>query len=833
MPDFQNPAAFLLLLIIPAFYALRILNIFSKLTFPAVLCDWNGKEFDWNDKPRKVLSFISSLFAVLGLIFVITAFADPVISHEEKVFTSLGSDVVFVVDTSPSMAAKDMDGFQRIEAAKNTINNVTQENAGIRFGIVALGSEAAVIVPPTTDYSIFQNGLSNISVGILGNGSAIGDGLSTAVCHLVSSSAEKKCIVLFTDGENNAGEIHPETAATLADENNIVLYVVGIGSKGTVPIEYTDPQTGKLYSGYLDSNFDSSSLRKIANIGKGRYFEVKTTDELKSALNLISKTEAVSQNYTYRTVSDTYYKPVIVFAVILFILAWIIRRLILREIFGYRYYKRYIVRFVCFIFALVSLLVAYSGVSWGTYLMPVYKSETAVSFVFDISNSMMAKDGPEGMTRLKAASVYAKKLLSNMNGISASVVLAKGEGIKAIPLTEDKAMIESLLEVMSPSLMTVPGTSLAKGLHAAMDSFPKNYSNAGRIWIFTDGEETDNHLSGALIDCVKAGIPVSIIGFGNETESEVLAGDGKTYVKTALRTEEILKSIGEAENKTKFLRGKTPVIYLNSVERGSGAKLLSQLSGAVDRNGEKAIITYETKPVPRYKFFLLLSVILYSLGFVITEFDISKYIKHRKRIGFGLLCIFILTNFNSCKKSSVSETAAVFDGVLQWNKKQYRKAVSDFMIAGEKAEKKNDSIEKAYILYDLGTAYSLVNEDNSALEKFLSIPEDAPSQVRYAAFYNAGILAHRNGNFEDASAYFKKALEADCTKINAKINLELSMAQVEAKVRNNQNTLKSVSEEKDENPEVEKAVFQHIKENDQKQWKNSESSQNQNSANDY
>ena len=70
------------------------------------------------------------------------------------------------------------------------------------------------------------------------------------------------------------------------------------------------------------------------------------------------------------------------------------------------------------------------------------------AMVFDISNSMLAKDCPGNTSRLDAASLYAKKLLSKMEGTPVAVILAKGDGVAAIPLTDDTSMVESLLEVM-------------------------------------------------------------------------------------------------------------------------------------------------------------------------------------------------------------------------------------------------------------------------------------------------------------------------------------------------------------------------------------------------
>lgn len=332
MLSFQNPLAFLLLLCVPLLYLFRYLKIFNQLKFFAVLSDWNGKSFEWKSKIQNVLSVFAKVLLVAGYCLVVTAVADPVVSKQEKIYTSLGTDIMFVVDTSPSMAAKDMDGNFRLTAAIDSIKNIVSQNEGSRFGIIVLGSEASVLVPPTNDISYLYGRLAEIKIGMMGNGSAIGDGVGTAVCHLSSSKAPKKCIVLLTDGENNAGEIHPETSSQLAAANEITLHIVGIGSKGTVPIEYTDPNTGKNYSGYLNSNFDATSLIRIAVIGKGQYFEVKSINELNEVLNSVIKQESVTQNYSYRIISELMYKKFLFFAFILLILSFVIKRLLLKEV---------------------------------------------------------------------------------------------------------------------------------------------------------------------------------------------------------------------------------------------------------------------------------------------------------------------------------------------------------------------------------------------------------------------------------------------------------------------------------------------------------------------
>ena len=178
----------------------------------------------------------------------------------------------------------------------------------------------------------FLDRLDKLIIGELGTGSAIGTGLSTAVYHLAASPAPKKCIILITDGENNAGSIHPETAAALAARNDISLYLLGIGTQGVLPLEYVDPESGKVSFGYREFKFDVHVLEQIAAAGNGRYFGVQHTGDLLSVVNLVAKHEKVNQTYQVKIHDEYYYDRLLIVAAACFILAWCIRRVHLKEI---------------------------------------------------------------------------------------------------------------------------------------------------------------------------------------------------------------------------------------------------------------------------------------------------------------------------------------------------------------------------------------------------------------------------------------------------------------------------------------------------------------------
>lgn len=332
MIGFEHPVAFLLLTAIPLFYILRELKVFSRISFPLVLADWKGRAFEWKQGLVHAASIMADIFFFIGYICIAAALAGPTVTHQEKVYTSRGTDVLFVIDISPSMAAYDIGSSSRLDAARKAISLLASSAPGVSFGIVSMASEAALVVPPTQDLAYLTDRLVNVRIGELGDGTAIGTGLSVAVYHLAGSTAPKKCIILLTDGENNAGSVHPLTAAALAAENDIPVYSLAIGTKGTVPLEYVNPVTGKVYSGYLESGFDDTQLREIASMTGGGCYTVENISGLSDALTAVLRRESVTQAYQLRTKTESKVSLVLMTAVVAIMLSWLIRRVYLKEL---------------------------------------------------------------------------------------------------------------------------------------------------------------------------------------------------------------------------------------------------------------------------------------------------------------------------------------------------------------------------------------------------------------------------------------------------------------------------------------------------------------------
>lgn len=479
-----------------------------------------------------------------------------------------------------------------------------------------------------------------------------------------------------------------------------------------------------------------------------------------------------------------------------------------------------VLRFVFRALAWVMMVLAYAGISWGTNLVSVQKNGHAVTFVFDISYSMMADDASGGLTRLESSKKYANLLLSRMHDVPVSVVLAKGDGVVLVPDTEDRAIVETLLESLSPKLMSSTGTSLGKGIMAALNAIPENSINLHRIFLFTDGDETDGMLEKALTECMKKSVSVSIIGFGGEQETSVIAGDGKTKVYTSLKSEKLSSVCKKVMGKSALPLGSDfDLRFVDATEAGSARTLLDfgeKKAGSADSKTESY---YEVRPVSRYGLFLGLAILFFVLSFITVELDPDFFKRRMKKIS-AVSMVFCLFTMSSCTLRTKG-AADVLSGTWDWNQQKWANATAKFLQVSEDAKVAGDKELNEYAVFNLGATYLAMNEDDAALKRFKEISDDATKELRYASFYNMGIIFYRKADYESAAEYFKKALTVDSKQRNAKINLELSIRNAESK-KTNQNEPVSSTASVSHDQTVDQSIFNRIRENDVNQWKSSE-----------
>jgi Ca-activated chloride channel family protein len=269
------------------------------------------------------------ILEICGIFILLFAAAVPVRKHSERVWLNRGADILFVLDISPSMAGIDMDGRSRFDAARELVRSFAEERPSDAVGLAAVGYDAALLVPPTVDRRALFSRLESLRVAELGDGTALGMGLAAAAFHLRNSQAPRRLAVLITDGENNAGAIHPETAAAMLKELGISLWVVGVGSGGEIPIDYVDPLTRMRRTGIFDSRFDPESLLALSRAGGGTYLAAPSGEALAAAFSRLAAEEMTVSRSGSLIRRSPLHAPLVAAAMAIFAAAALVRRYVL------------------------------------------------------------------------------------------------------------------------------------------------------------------------------------------------------------------------------------------------------------------------------------------------------------------------------------------------------------------------------------------------------------------------------------------------------------------------------------------------------------------------
>ena len=207
-----------------------------------------------------------------------------------------GIDIVLSLDISGSMQIFDdlHDRRSRIDVAKSEAINFIEKRINDPIGIVVFGAETLSLVPPTMDKELLRESVSKLKIGDVNpNGTALEQGLASAVARLRNSKASSKVIILLTDGQpTGASAISIEQAIDLAKQYNIRVYTMGVGSEHGGYIEYF----GRVIeAGQQEDSIDRALLEHIANETGGKFFHAKSPREIKEIYNTIDQLEKTKQ----------------------------------------------------------------------------------------------------------------------------------------------------------------------------------------------------------------------------------------------------------------------------------------------------------------------------------------------------------------------------------------------------------------------------------------------------------------------------------------------------------------------------------------------------------
>ena len=324
---FANPEFLFLLVLIPAlgvWYFYRLKRNHADLR----VSDISG--FDGTGRSLKMVAY-HSLYVIrlLAIAILIFALARPQTNLSRQDVTVEGIDLVIALDVSGSMLAMDFKP-DRLEASKAIAVEFIDGRPDDRIGLVIFSGETFTQCPITTDHAVLKNLFMDIKSGMIDDGTALGDGLATAVNRLRGSKAISKVIILLTDGINNMGSLDPRSAAEIAKLYGIRIYTIGVGTIGMAPYPVQTPFG--MQTQMEEVKIDEPLLKEIAQATDGKYFRATNNEKLRAVYKEIDKMEKSKIDVTEFRKKKEEFLPLVLVAFVLLGIEFLLRYLYLKNI---------------------------------------------------------------------------------------------------------------------------------------------------------------------------------------------------------------------------------------------------------------------------------------------------------------------------------------------------------------------------------------------------------------------------------------------------------------------------------------------------------------------
>lgn len=314
---------FLLYIPLIAWYIMRHRDAYPSMGMSTV--SWMAKA----GRPlRQYGLYFLFVLRLLALGCIIIVLARPQSSDAWSTSKTEGTDMIIALDISSSMLARDFKP-DRLEAAKKIASRFINGRENDNMGLVVFAGEAFTGVPMTTDRATLMNYVQSLNREMLEDGTAIGDGLATAINRIKSGQAKSKSIILLTDGSNNTGIVSPLMAAEIAHKEGIKVYTIGIGTNGTAPYLQIN-MFGRMEFVPQPVVIDEGTLKQISDITGGKYFRATGNKVLADIFAEIDRLETSEIDVRHFSHTEDIYFPWAMAALGLLLLDLLLRNTWLR-----------------------------------------------------------------------------------------------------------------------------------------------------------------------------------------------------------------------------------------------------------------------------------------------------------------------------------------------------------------------------------------------------------------------------------------------------------------------------------------------------------------------
>lgn len=232
-------------------------------------------------------------------ILLVTALARPQVIQPAIHKTVPTRDLLLLVDLSASMETEDFTNPQnkridRLSAVQSVLADFLARREGDRVGLIVFGSAAFVQVPFTQDLELCRRLLAELSVGMAGPKTALGDAIGLAITLFERSKVKQRVIIALTDGNDTGSQVPPAKAARIAADQGIVMYTVAVGDPTAVGEE----------------KLDEATLKEMAAATGGKYFFAGDRQQLEGIYDTLDRLETRKvETISHRPRVDLFHWP--------------------------------------------------------------------------------------------------------------------------------------------------------------------------------------------------------------------------------------------------------------------------------------------------------------------------------------------------------------------------------------------------------------------------------------------------------------------------------------------------------------------------------------------
>lgn len=524
---FAYPWLLVGLLTIPALMLWRLVRGRAPALVVPYASEWvsRARPFKWDWR-------IALLYAAVALLIVAAARPQRISSTSEQV--SHGYALMLAIDLSSSMLAEDYRDdsgpINRLEAVRPILESFISKRPRDRIGVVAFAGRAVTLSPLTSDHDWLVEQVRRLEIGMIEDGTAIGDGLGLSLANLEKAGIQDAgaFVILLTDGANTSGRLTPPEATAIARHRGVPLYTIAAGRNGMVPFPIFDDAGRRIGTRLFPSALDEAALETMAKETGGRAFAAGDADAVAEAFAAIDAARKARFSTRKRlSVEELFLWPAVPGLALLLLSLLLLRKRrkgatrphILRGwiVAG----KMRLAREQPLPWRLtLAILLAAAAVARpqaGEERAAPTAATGNVLLALDLSRSMLARDVQP--SRLEQARALAQELAEALPDQRLGLLGFAGSAHLLAPVSDDRALFDAFLSTVQPSHIRAQGSDFAALVDAAAAAKPDV------LIVMSDGEASPGRWQASALN----GIPTFAVGFGTR-EGALLSDAGQPIV---------------------------------------------------------------------------------------------------------------------------------------------------------------------------------------------------------------------------------------------------------------------------------------------------------------